>query len=189
MLTCQQNTKRCKVNSIHQNDLTSLNLLWIISRKSEANLPSKILERLSQPGLQNLDAKYHPDWMIDAAFHGLWPVKRALFQGFYQTSGEYLSSPLLRTPTKWSIDLKNCSLFHPVDIQSDLFFVVKYKTRMTMFIVQLNWHPADAQLNMEKKIYEIYEMKVQPDRHGGDGTVRLNGAGSWRVGQVICDKD
>ena len=58
-----------------------------------------------------------------------------------------------------------------------------------MFIVQLNWHPADAQLNMEKKIYEIYEMKVQPDRHGGDGTVRLNGAGSWRVGQVICDKD
>ena len=88
----------------------------------------------------------------DAAFHGLWPVKRALFQGFYQTSGEYLSSPLLRTPTKWSIDLKNCSLFHPADIHSDLFFVVKYKTRMTMFIVQLNWHHADAQLNMEKKI-------------------------------------
>ena len=88
----------------------------------------------------------------DAAFHGLWPVKKALFQGFYQTSDEYLSSPLLRTPTKWSIDLKNCSLFHPVDIHSDLFFVVKYKTRMTMFIVQLNWHPADAQLNMEKKI-------------------------------------
>ena len=125
----------------------------------------------------------------DAAFHGLWPVKKALFQGFYQTSDEYLSSPLLRTPTKWSIDLKNCSLFHPADIHSDLFFVVKYKTRMTMFIVQLNWHPAVAQLNMEKKIYEIYEMKVQPDRHGGDGTVRLNGAGSWRVGQVICDKD
>ena len=61
MLTCQQSSKRCKVNSIHQNDLTSLYLLWIISCKSEPNLPSKILERLSQPGLQNLDAKYHPD--------------------------------------------------------------------------------------------------------------------------------
>ena len=35
----------------------------MISRKSEPNLPSKILEGLSQPGLQNLDAKYHPRLM------------------------------------------------------------------------------------------------------------------------------
>ena len=123
-------------------------------------------------------------------FHRLWPVKRALFQWFYQTSCEYLSSPLLRTPTKWSIDLKNRSLFHPADILSDLFFVGKYKTRMTMFIVQPNWHHPDAQYNTEKKIYEnIWKENVQPDRHRGDGTVRLNGAGSWRVGQVICDKE